>query len=149
MASMTALRGLEDELNSRFVLAGLALVIALVMGLQFQAVQEPLKTNASSRVQVELTVDSPGEDLSRSVSMPNGSSVLHVLNSAYVTDYSESSMGYYVTSIGNVSSNSTHFWLYFVDNETPDVGVGQYRLNSSANVTFRLLNSSETDKYME
>ncbi|MFB6244730.1 MAG: DUF4430 domain-containing protein [Candidatus Nanohaloarchaea archaeon] len=149
MASTAALRGLADEVNSRFVLAGLALVVSLMIGLQFQAMQEIRTENATSRIQVDLEIRSPDENLSEEVSVANGSTVLEALNSTYRVDYRKSSMGYYITSIKNISSNSTHFWLYFVENRTPSVGVGQYELINSSNVTFRLLTANESEKYMK
>jgi hypothetical protein len=148
MASTAALRGFADELNSRFIFAGLALVISLMVGLQFQAMQGLGETEANTTVQLDLEVFSPEENLSQQVSIKNGSTVLEALNSTYSIEYRKSSMGYYLTSINNISSNSTHFWMYFVDGRSPQVGVGQYGLNASSNVTFRLLTANETEQYM-
>ncbi len=146
MASMTALRGFADEVNSRFVFAGLALVLSLMLGIQAQSFEQ---TDSGSSVEVKISVQAPGENFTRQATVGNSTNVLNAVNSTYNVSYTESSMGYFIDSIHGFSSNSTHYWLYFVNNETPEVGVGQYTLETEDQVTFRYLSLNESRKYTQ
>ena len=144
MVSTVNLRGFADELNSRFLFAGLALVISLMLGIQAHSFEQPA---SGSSIDVKISVETPEENLTDSVSVANGTSVLNALNSTYNVSYSKSSMGYFVNSIKGVSSNRTHYWMYFVNNETPEVGVGKYSLEEGDGVIFRYLSLNESEKY--
>lgn len=149
MVSTVNLRGFADEVNSRFVFAGLALVLSLMLGLQMHAFEQIPSHNSSGdiSIDVKVSVQTPDENLTNQISVANGTTVLAALNSTYNISYTESSMGYFVDSINALSSNRTHYWLYFVNNKTPEVGVGQYRLGQGDQVTFRYLSLNESKKY--
>lgn len=146
MALNPALRGLTEEVNSRFVFAGLALVVSLMLALQFQAFDS---IQGSGEIEVNVSVQKPSENISHQVRLQNGSTAFTALNRSFDTEYSESSMGYFITGIDGLSSNSTHYWMYFVNGESPQVGAGQYRLGERDDVVFRYLSLNESQEYVE
>lgn len=146
MALNPALRGLTDEINSRFVFAGLALVLSLMLALQLQAFGELMGKNTFS---VNISVQKPSENLTDQITVRNGSTAFSALNSTYSVQYRKSSMGYFVTSVDGLASNKTHYWMYFVDGKSPQVSAGQYILEPGDDIVFRYLSLSNSRKYVQ
>ncbi len=134
-----------EQVNLRYVAAGLFMALGLVAvsagqltgGGEVEA-SGPSDGSGEASLSVDLSIDYGNATESSSVSIANGTSVFHALNSTYPVQYSESEYGYFITSIDGVSGNSSEYWTYTVNGESPEVGAGQYRLEGGENVTFEL-----------
>ncbi len=84
---------------------------------------------------------------SKIIRVKNGTTVFEVLNETFDVDYKiYPGMGIFVTSINNVTQNSTHFWIYFVNEKPANVGADSFILTENSNITWKLLSSEESMK---
>jgi hypothetical protein len=129
------------EIEIRYVAAGLLMVIglALISGTQLSQASAD-----GDQINVNLTVDYRDSVDSQIVSVNNSSSAFHALNQTYDVGYSESSYGYFITSINGVSGNDSNYWIYEVNGETPEVGSGQYSLEEDDELRFGLMTQNES-----
>ena len=130
-----------EEIEIRYVAAGLLMVIglALISGTQLSQASAD-----GDRINVNLTVDYRNSVDSEIVNVNNSSSAFQVLNQTYDVGYSESSYGYFITSINCVSGNESNYWVYEVNGETPEVGAGQYSLEENDDLRFSLMTQNES-----
>jgi hypothetical protein len=130
-----------EKIEIRYVAAGLLIVIglALISGTQLSQASAD-----GDQIQVNLTVDYRDSIDSQIVSVNNSSSAFQALNQTYDVGYSESSYGYFITSINGVSGNESSYWIYDVNGETPEVGSGQYSLEEDDELRFSLMTQNES-----
>jgi hypothetical protein len=73
-----------------------------------------------------------------------------VLNSSEKVVYKEyAGMGKMVNSINGIASNSSFYWLYFVDEQIAQVACDKFILTKDSSVYFQLTSSEESMKYFK
>lgn len=141
-----------ENVEIRYVAAGLLVVIglALIAGAQLGPESpedaapsgndsaSPGNITSVTALQVNLTLNYSDSIESEVVTAENGTAVFQVLNDTQDVSYRESEFGYFITGINNVSGAEDQYWTYTVNNESAEVGAGQYELTESSNVTFTL-----------
>jgi len=132
-----------EEIEVKYIAAGFFIILGLVVLAGSQLAQSP---STGDQIEVNLTVDYRDSVESQIVNVNNSSTVFDALNSSYSIEYQESSYGYFITSINGVSGNESDYWIYEVNGETPEVGLGQYRLSDQDNLDFALLNEAESEE---
>jgi hypothetical protein len=76
--------------------------------------------------------------------------VFDVLNSSEKVVFTEyAGMGKMINSIGGVASNTSFYWLYFVDDKIAEVATDKYVLIKNSSVYFQLTSSEESMKYFK
>jgi hypothetical protein len=76
----------------------------------------------------------------------NGSTVFDVLNDSFDIEFKEySGLGKLVTGIDGVQQNSTHYWLYYVNNEFAQVAADKYILDKDSSILFKFTSEYEFD----
>lgn len=130
-----------EEIEIRYVAAGLLMILGLALMAGAQLAQSP---GGGDQIQVNLTVDYNDSIDSQIIDVNNSSSAFHALNSTYDVQYQESSYGYFITSINEVSGNESNYWIYEVNEETPEVGAGQYTLSENDNLKFSLMTENKS-----
>lgn len=137
-------RKLIAELETRYVAAGVVMLVALLVLSQSPSLQP----ETDEQLSISLTVDY-GDSVDTSiVSVDNGSSAFHVLNSSHTVNYTEYSFGYFVTGIDGVNQNGTHSWLYFVNGEPASKAVDQYRMEEGYNLSFRFVSNNRSQELL-
>lgn len=121
-------------------------IIALLVGLVW--VKLPGQS-ATGKMSVFLTIDYGTKKSQKILTVDNQTTAFAVLNQTHSVGYKEYSMGYFITSIGNKSQNSTHSWLYFVNQEPPEISVDNYHLSDQDNLTFAFISNNESMKFFE
>jgi len=132
-----------EEIEVKYIAAGFFIILGLVVLAGSQLAQSP---STGDQIEVNLTVDYRDSVESQIVNVNNSSTVFDALNSSYSIEYQESSYGYFITSINGVSGNESDYWIYEVNGEAPEVGLGQYRLSDQDNLDFALLNEAESEE---
>lgn len=140
-----------ENTQVRYIAAGLLMVLGLALiaggqlGVKSPASENPADNSSGlgdvpsvTALQINLTLDYSDSVESDVVAVENGTTVFQTLNSTQNVSYRESEYGYFITSINNVSGTKDQYWTYTVNNESADVGAGQYRLTEPGNVTFTL-----------
>lgn len=136
-----------ENTQVRYIAAGLLIVVGLVLIAGAEIGQEkrlePGNHSISddgllNALEVNLTLNYGDSVDSDVIPVVNGSTVFQALNRTQNVSYRESEYGYFITSINNVSGSSEQYWTYKVNNESAEVGAGQYSLTESSNVTFTL-----------
>lgn len=130
-----------EEIEIRYVAAGLLIVLGLALISGTQLSQESAE---GDQIQVNLTVDYRNSVDSQIIGVNNSTSAFQALNQTYDVGYSESSYGYFITSINGVSGNESNYWIYEVNGETPEVGAGQYSLGDNDYLKFSLMTQNES-----
>lgn len=133
-----------DNAKTGYIAGGLTLLVVLLAGMQMQT-----PVAGGEQVEVSLLVDTGENIFEERVSVANNSSVFDALNQSFEVEYQEYSMGFFVTSIRNVSMDENHSWLYFVNGEVASKAVNNYLVSDGDNITFRYLNNSEASSYFE
>jgi hypothetical protein len=141
-----------ENAQVRYMIAGLLIVSGLVLiaggqlGPQPQESQDsPVNESSPSdnitsvtALEVNLTLNYSDSVESEVFAVDNGTTVFQALNTTQNVSYQTSEYGYLITSINNISGTSDQYWTYTVNNESAEVGAGQYSLTESSNVTFTL-----------
>lgn len=137
-----------EDLNIRYVAAGLLIVLGLVLiaGAELGPGEQTDSPGNFSEddngtlkaLQVNLTLNYSDSVESEILPVQNGTTVFRALNRTQDVSYQESEYGYFITSINNVSGTEEQYWTYTVSNKSVNVGAGQYELTESSNVTFTL-----------
>lgn len=131
-----------DEIKTGYIAAGAALLVVVFAVMQMQPSMQ-----GGDQVQVSLTVDTGDNVFDERVSVANNSTVFDALNKTFEVEYQEYSIGYFVTSINNVSMDANHSWIYFVNGEPAQKAVNRYFVSDEDNITFRYLNNSAASSY--
>jgi hypothetical protein len=72
------------------------------------------------------------------------------LNTSEKVLYTEyAGMGKMINSINGIASNTSFYWLYFVDEQIAQVAVDKYVLIRNSSVYFQLTSSEESMKYFK
>ena len=139
-------REFTDELNLRYVAAGIAALAVLMIVNQSPQLKQPA---SNAEVVIDLEVDY-GDDVKISeVSVSNGSTAFHVLNKSHEINYTEYSFGYFVTGIGEVQQNATHSWLYFVNEEPASEAVNKVKVADGDDLEFRFISNNRSEELLE
>ena len=78
------------------------------------------------------------------IEMKNGSTVFDALNNSFSIGYKEfAGLGRLLTSINDVSQNSTNYWFYDVDGEFAHVAADKFVLLKDSSVLFRFASENE------
>ena len=125
--------------------------IAITLYLQnFQVPTGKFTSTTGKLIEVNVIVDFGSSRKSKSLTVENGTSVFDVLNRSFDIEFNEyEGLGKMVVSIDGVSSNSTHYWLYWVNGELAQVGADSYFLTEDSEVEWRYLSSEEAMKFFE
>ncbi|MFB6208114.1 MAG: DUF4430 domain-containing protein [Candidatus Nanohaloarchaea archaeon] len=137
-----SLTGFTESIETSYVALGVGLLAVLLLAMQ---IQSPVQ--GGEQISVSLKVDFGERVETRSLTLSNNTTAFEAVNGSFDVDYTEYDMGYFITSIGNVSMDSNHSWLYFVNSEPAKKAVNRYLLEDRDNLTFRYLNNSEASKY--
>lgn len=137
-----------EDLNLRYVAAGLLIVLglALIAGAELGPIKTdspenhsgPDNETALTALEINLTLNYSDSIESDILAVENGTTAFQALNKTQGVEYRVSEYGYFITSINNVSGTEEQYWTYTVNNESVNVGAGQYELTESGNVTFTL-----------
>jgi len=141
---MENLRNFTDDVNLKYVLAGVTVLALMLTSTQLETPREN-----SSLVEASITVSMIDENITRDVSVQNTTTVFEALNTSFDVDYSESSLGYRITGIEGTQSNETYYWLYTVNGQNPGKGAGQVLVEDQDSIVFRYLHQSEYSSYIE
>ena len=133
-----------EEIEIRYIAAGVFILLGL--GLIMASQPQAPGSQGEGQISVNLTVDFRDSVDSNMVDVRNSSTVLQALNASYPVEYRESSYGYFITSIDGVSGNETEYWIYEVNGETPEKGVGKYRLSDEDRIRFTLMSEQEGEE---
>jgi hypothetical protein len=133
---------IDEKVDLRAAFAGLLIVLSLLL---FSQIDNGINIGSGS-VEVNLTVDKPSGNLSRTLEVKKGTSAFSALNASFDVEYEESSYGVFITSIDGLEQNDSHYWMYVVNGEAPDVGSGQFLLEDDDQVSFRFMEQSEARK---
>ena len=144
MDLMENLRNFTDDVNLKYVLAGVTVLALMLTSTQLETPREN-----SSLVEASITVSMIDENITRDVSVQNTTTVFEALNTSFDVDYSESSLGYRITGIEGTQSNETYYWLYTVNGQNPGKGAGQVLVEDQDSIVFRYLHQSEYSSYIE
>lgn len=138
------LDGFTESTEPRYIAAGFGLLVVLFLAMQ---IQSPVQ--GGEKISVSLKVDFGERVEKRSLTLSNNTTAFEAVNGSFDVEYNRYDMGYFITSIGNVSMDANSSWLYFVNSEPAKKAVNHYLLEDRDNLTFRYLNSSESSKYFE
>lgn len=144
MDLMENLRNFTDDVNLKYVLAGVTVLALMLTFTQLETTGEN-----GSLVEASITVSTLDENITRDVSVQNTTTVFEALNTSFNINYSESSLGYRITGIEGTQSNETYYWLYTVNGENPGKGAGQVLVEDQDSIVFRYLHQSEYSSYIE
>lgn len=144
MDLMENLRNFTDDVNLKYVLAGVTVLALMLTSTQLETTGEN-----GSLVEASITVSTLDENITRDVSVQNTTTVFEALNTSFNINYSESSLGYRITGIEGTQSNETYYWLYTVNGENPGKGAGQVLVEDQDSIVFRYLHQSEYSSYIE
>lgn len=99
---------------------------------------QPQQAEDPNNITVYQTVD--GSNLNQpSYMAANGQWALALLKSTHtVTVKSYGSMGEFVTGIDGVTSDNKHFWEFFVNGKSSNVGASSYKLQSGDKIEWKL-----------
>jgi hypothetical protein len=71
------------------------------------------------------------------------------LNSIATVEYKEfAGMGKFVISIDGIAQNSTHSWMYFVDDRLAGVACDKYTLTKDSSFLFKYMSNEEAMEYV-
>lgn len=129
---------LDEKVDLRAASAGVLLISGLLV---FSQVDSRLGGQGQG-FEVNLTVQKPSENISKTVEVTKGSTVFSALNSSFEISYSKDGRGYTVESVEDISQNGSYYWMHFVNGEAPDVGSGEYVLERGDSITFRYISQS-------
>ncbi|MCD6402976.1 MAG: DUF4430 domain-containing protein [Candidatus Aenigmarchaeota archaeon] len=77
----------------------------------------------------------------------NVSTVFDVLSSVYTIKYKDyGDMGIFLTSINNVSQNSSHSWIYFVNGKLADKAADKYILFRNSTIEWKYMKNNDIMK---
>lgn len=130
---------IDERIDLRAIFAGFLIITGLLF---FSFMDEGLETGSGS-VQVNLTVEKLSGNITRALEVEKGGSAFSALNSSFSVEYKSSSSGIFVTSIDDLEQNESHYWMYVVNGESPDVGSGQFLLEDGDQISFRFMEQSE------
>lgn len=91
----------------------------------------------------------PEKKTEKILTVDNQTTAFRAINQTHSIEYKKYATGYYITSIDNVAQNKTHSWLYFVNQEPPQVSVDNYHLSNQDNLTFVFISNNESMKFFE
>ena len=134
-------RKLTADAKTGYIAVGAVAVIALLTVTQSPTLQEP-EGNATIEVGIQIDYSDSVDNYTEEV--VNGSTVFDALNKTADVEYQEYSIGYFVTGINDVSQNSTHSWMYFVNGESPSKAVNEYNLEDDDRVAFRFMSNNRS-----
>ncbi|MDI6826556.1 MAG: DUF4430 domain-containing protein [Candidatus Aenigmarchaeota archaeon] len=101
------------------------------------------------KIRVEARIDFGTSEKNKRVEVQNGTTVFEVLKSIATVEYKEyAGMGKFVTSIDGVAQNSTHSWMYYVNDEYAQVACDKYALTEDASFTFKYMSNEEAMGYV-
>lgn len=139
-------REFTDELNLSYIAAGIAALVALLIVNQSPQLQQPA---ANATVDIDLKVNYDEGVHTSTVSVNNGSSAFHVLNSSHDVNHTEYSFGYFVTGIDGFQQNATHSWLYFVNEEPATEAVNKVEMNGGDELEFRFISNNRSEELLD
>ncbi len=142
---MVSVEELRNGIEWKYVAAGLVVLVAAVLAMDYR----PMVQGDEGAIEATLAVQKPSQNLTRSMSLENGTSAFHALNSTFSVEYQESSMGIFITSIDGLAQNNTHSWVYVVNGDPPSVGAGQYRVRDGDSIGFRYMSNDRALKFFE
>lgn len=125
-------------MNLRYLLAGV-LVVALVALGSFGLAQITgfIVSDGGSR-EVQVNIDYGENEETFDVEIGPRDSALDALVRVASVDFDPGeAMGAFVTGINNVKQDENHYWLYFVNDEMPNVGCAYYHPVDGDVITFR------------
>lgn len=84
------------------------------------------------------------------IEISNTTSVFDALNKVAGVKYAEfGGMGKMITSIDNVTQNSSNYWIYFVNGNFAGVAADKYVLLADSTVFFKYASSEEAMNYFK
>jgi hypothetical protein len=99
-------------------------------------------------IKVKAKIDFGTSEKTKTVDVQNGTTVFDVLNSIATVEYQEyAGTGKMITSIDNISQNSSYSWMYFVDDKLASVACDKYALTKYSSFTFKYMSNEEALKY--
>ncbi len=149
MVLMENLRDSSDEFGWKYLAGGVFVVVALLFASQSFSEGTSGAHGGETLIQVNLSIDYGADTTSQLVELQNGSTAFQALNQTVSVDFQESSYGYFVTSINNVSQNTTHSWIYLVNGEPPSVAANRFGLTEGDRIRYLYLSNNETGRYFE
>ncbi|MFB6292496.1 MAG: DUF4430 domain-containing protein [Candidatus Nanohaloarchaea archaeon] len=144
---MENLRASSDEFGWRYVAAGTAVVVALL--LLSQTLSGGTGGHGEEMLEVNLTVDYGVNVSTQVIEVANGSTAFDALNHTAEVEFQESSYGYFITGVNDVSQNATHSWIYLVNGEAPKKAANRFRLENRDRILYLYLHNNKTGKYFE
>ncbi|MCK4335576.1 MAG: DUF4430 domain-containing protein [Candidatus Aenigmarchaeota archaeon] len=134
-------------MNLRYLLAGV-LVVALVALGSFGLAQITgfIVSDGGSR-EVQVNIDYGENEETFDVEIGPRESAFDSLKRVATVDYEANEMGAYITGINNVKQDENHYWLYFVNDEMPNVGCAYYHPVDGDVIAFRYLTTEEAAGY--
>ncbi|MFB6204761.1 MAG: DUF4430 domain-containing protein [Candidatus Nanohaloarchaea archaeon] len=138
------LAGFTESVETEYVALGVGLLAVLLLAMQLQP-----SVKGGEQISISLKVDFGERVETRSLTLSNNTTAFEAVNGSFDVEYREYDMGYFITSIGNVSMDSNHSWLYFVNSEPAKRAVNRYLLEDNDNLTFRYLENSKASKYFD
>jgi len=142
MPSMTNFRTFGEK---KYLLFGIVIIVILSLVVTMNIPT----TTGKEEITVYLTVDYGSSTTREALKVLNQTTVFDALNQTHNVQYKEYSIGLFIISIDNVTQNSTHSWLYFVNGEPPMISADNYHLNNNDEVLFKFVSNEEAMKYFE
>jgi hypothetical protein len=134
-------------MNLRYLLAGV-LVIAVVALASFGLAQiTGFIATDGGNPGVEINIDDGTRFLTYDLVLTTKESAFDGLKRVAVVDYRIFTTGAMITGINGVKSDDEHYWLYFVNDEMPEIGADYYYPNDGDVITFRYLTAEESAEY--
>jgi len=129
------------------IIGGIVIVLVITSGLLFGPFNEVLpdslreklgysvNSDIDNEITVQLFIDFDGEqqNINVTITIPanHSATAYSILLQANLTvEYESYPNGKYITSIGGVAEDMTHYWRYLVDNESGNVAADRYDLRS-------------------
>lgn len=131
--------------RTKYLVFGI-IIIALLISLVYLKLPEGSR---EGEISVLLNVNYPEKKTEKILTVDNQTTAFGAINQTHSIEYKEYATGYYITSIDNVAQNKTHSWLYFVNQEPPQVSVDNYHLSNEDNLTFVFISNEKSMKFFE
>src|SRR3989338_4865984 len=101
-------------MQKRYLASGLLLVMVSIAAVNFYLPSTTGKFAESKKITASLLIDYGLNTRNTTIELRSGASAFDALSAAAEIGYKEyEGLGKLITSIDNLSQNSTHYWLYF------------------------------------
>lgn len=136
-------------MNSRYVLAGVLVLAVVVMGSMRLVQFTGSISSVGGSQEISVVIDDGSKPLSYTVALISRETAFDALKRVATVDYKMYSNGILITGINDMKQDTEHYWVFFVNDEMPDVASDFFYPVSGDVIKFRYISSAEAANYFK